>query len=585
MPRETDQKDLSTKAWTVLGLISPENRNPKISRESTQVIEHLSKESAFEDEDEDEDKKVHVEEKHWLVDSWPFLGIVYLVIMINSVQVGLAVDHPELQDLWDYCDWLSTLFFTVEMLIKLLFLRCKYFSNGWNRMDFILVIMSIFDTFVFQYIQKQLEMDGKTSGGMGDSSALRIVRILRVARLVRLLKVFKQLWMIVQGIWNSISALFWVICLLTLVVYMSSIFCVSVIGESTKYPGRTEDEQEFSEWQEWNNYQYFGTIRRSMYTLFNIVMMSEVDVIGRPLYERQPHMLLFFVLFAVFTSLGVLNVIIGIIVENTMECAKKMEEEDKQAVKSERISLLGKILNVVMQLDTDKNEEVTLRELEAGWTSSKFKELFEGINLPSGWTPQDFMHLLDQNGDGSLAAGEFMKVFYQLLTDDQFQQMCILHASVNQVKGMILQLTKQLSPNTGRNSPSESFAQPTIKEVLNDLSASAEISQTQLAQVADVPQTNYAEETGSDSVVEMLKEIKQDLNTLRLEQAASQQKQDALQRQQEAFREEIMTHLTSKEFCRSPPKPGFELPGATSEDVDAFDELLKKHRRLNTVGA
>eukprot|EP00746_Dinoflagellata_sp_MGD_P002869 gnl/MRDRNA2_/MRDRNA2_105609_c0_seq1.p1 gnl/MRDRNA2_/MRDRNA2_105609_c0~~gnl/MRDRNA2_/MRDRNA2_105609_c0_seq1.p1 ORF type:complete len:567 (-),score=106.78 gnl/MRDRNA2_/MRDRNA2_105609_c0_seq1:520-2220(-) len=522
MPRE---QDVSKKAWSVLSLVAPESGTTPVGRSSTQAVEALSKRNVFE-EDEEEEKVV---EKHPVIDSVPFLATVYTVIILNSVQIGLAVDHPHLKDVWRICDHVSTLFFVGEMLTKFAFLRLKYFGDGWNRMDFVLVILGVFDIWIFP-LTSTGDIDGDTSEGMGDSSALRILRILRVARVARLLKVFKELWMIVQGIWNSLSALFWVICLLTLVVYTSSILCVNVIGDSKKYPSRSEDDQDLIEWQEWNNYQYFGNMRRSMYTLFNLVMLSEVDIIGRPLFERQPFMLLFFTLFAIFTSLGVLNVIIGIIVENTMECAKKMEQEAKESVKNNRIKLLTRILGMVMQLDTDGNDEVTIKELEAGWT--KCKDLFDEVNLPSGWTPSDFMYLLDHNGDGSLASGEFMKVFYQLLADDQFQQMCTLHASSNQIKGMILQLSNQLSALSSGGTLAANRSQSP--------------NPSKKTPPYQLPQEFPTVEDRFDSLEKTLKEFQDGMGALQKQQAALEQKQDAFQRKQDAFQEKVLELLKPK---------------------------------------
>jgi voltage-gated sodium channel len=553
MPRDTDIKK-SKWTETVLSSITPDGgKGP--SRGSIEMVESLTGTGFAEEDDEEQQAK-----PHWLIDSLFFNGTVYTVIVLNSVQIGLAVDHPNLDGVWNLFDHAFSFFFLIEMILKLIFMRCKYFSSGWNRMDCLLVSLSIFDIWVAPNLDR-FGISADASERMGDSSALRILRILRVARVARLLKVFKELWMIVQGIWNSLSALFWVICLLTLVVYTSSILCVNVIGASTRYPGRSEDFDEIMEWQEFNNFQYFGNMRRSMYTLFNLVMLTEVDVVGRPLYERQPFMLLFFVLFAIFTSLGVLNVIIGIIVENTMDCAKKMEQDAQDSLKASRLKLLSKILNLVMELDTDKNDEVTIRELEAGWGSDKFKELIERINLPNGWAPLDFMHLLDHNGDGTLASGEFMKVFYQLLTDDQFQQMCILHGSVNQVKGMILTLGADLAKQI--NVISENAAKEAPVPVADIQTRSSPIP----------CEMNSGEEIASESfsIEQTLRDIKNELGSLRTELAASQQKQDEFQRQQEAFREDIRL-LSSK--AKEKKSFDFMLPGSLGSSTSYYQSQV-----------
>merc|ERR1719235_1026998 len=55
-------------------------------------------------------------------------------------------------------------------------------------------------------------------------SVLRLLRLMRLARLIRLVKIFKELWLVVQGLIESFKVLFWVIMLLVMVIYPFAIF-------------------------------------------------------------------------------------------------------------------------------------------------------------------------------------------------------------------------------------------------------------------------------------------------------------------------------------------------------------------------
>merc|ERR550514_655258 len=231
------------------------------------------------------------------------------------------------------------------MVLKLAILKLGYFREGWNCMDFVLVWMSIVDGWVIPFFLR---------GGGSDSplGMLRVFRVLRVMRMARLLKVFKELWMIIKGIFDSLKTMFWVSMLLLLILYVCSILVVELIGRAPKemYPGRNDEGDAIDEEEavsSWNNYVYFGTVLRSMYTLFNIVIMAEWPEIGRPLIEKQPQMFLFFVFFIIFTTFGVMNVIIGVIVDNTMEAARSMAKDDEDRAKAEKLALLGQIRDMV----------------------------------------------------------------------------------------------------------------------------------------------------------------------------------------------------------------------------------------------
>merc|ERR1719261_1561995 len=69
---------------------------------------------------------------------------------------------------------------------------------------------------------------------------LRVLRVLRVAKMVRLLKAFKELWLIVKGMIDALSTIFWASCLLLLCIYVVAIFCTSMIGQNEEaYPTPT----------------------------------------------------------------------------------------------------------------------------------------------------------------------------------------------------------------------------------------------------------------------------------------------------------------------------------------------------------
>eukprot|EP00746_Dinoflagellata_sp_MGD_P018709 gnl/MRDRNA2_/MRDRNA2_143380_c0_seq1.p1 gnl/MRDRNA2_/MRDRNA2_143380_c0~~gnl/MRDRNA2_/MRDRNA2_143380_c0_seq1.p1 ORF type:complete len:476 (+),score=102.16 gnl/MRDRNA2_/MRDRNA2_143380_c0_seq1:112-1539(+) len=370
--------------------------------------------------------------KHWLLDSKPFNMAVYGTIILNSVQMGLATDHRELSEVWEAFEHIFTAIFFAEMSIKLFFLHLGYFKEGWNRMDFFLVWMSVLDNWIMAPLS-----DGEGSA-LGQLSVLRVIRILRVARMVRLLKVFKELFVILKGIIDSMRTIFWVCLLLVLTMYVCSILCVDVMGrKDAPYGGWDDDPDEVeasSGADKWNNYLFFGTITRSMYTLFNIAMGEESTIIMRAAYERQFFMLFFFVFFIVFMSFGVLNVIIGVIVDSTNEAAKAMEREDIEKIKKEKLKVLLKIRSMVFALDEDNSGSISEEEIVKGWHDPQLRDLLSEVELPKGFSPQEMLCLLDTDGDGELTFDEFITSFYRVIASDPFQQACCTHASLNEAK-------------------------------------------------------------------------------------------------------------------------------------------------------
>eukprot|EP00746_Dinoflagellata_sp_MGD_P001251 gnl/MRDRNA2_/MRDRNA2_102345_c0_seq1.p1 gnl/MRDRNA2_/MRDRNA2_102345_c0~~gnl/MRDRNA2_/MRDRNA2_102345_c0_seq1.p1 ORF type:complete len:502 (+),score=97.84 gnl/MRDRNA2_/MRDRNA2_102345_c0_seq1:88-1593(+) len=382
-------------------------------------------------------KQVQKKEDHWLLNSKQFQGVVYTLIMLNSIQMGLAVDYYYEEDLWGAFEHFFTLAFLIEMMVKLHFLRRSYFSDGWNRLDCFLVTMSVLDNWMI----KPAIGDGSA---LSQLSVLRVLRVLRVARMARLLKVFKELWIILKGILESLRVMFWVTVLLLLTLYVCSILCVDLLGRKENgFDGFDEDQESIDATLQiagWNNFQHFGTMSRSMYTLFNICILAEFTEIGRPTLERNPAMLFFFVCFIVFTTFGVLNVIIGVIVDNTMEAAKSMEQDLETQERNEKLKLLLRIRDMVFALDKDESGSISIEEVEEGWEDPNFQELLGDIDLPKGWTAAELMCLLDADGDGELTFDEFMRSFYRLIASNSFQMNCCMHAALNEVKRGVLSI-------------------------------------------------------------------------------------------------------------------------------------------------
>merc|ERR1719487_2643878 len=110
----------------------------------------------------------------------------------------------------------------------------------------------------------------------------------------------------------------WVLLLLVLTLYMAGIVVTTAMLESGKiYPGfSVPDEISGGENMEYfNPSEFFGSIGRSMYTLFQLAILSEFSEFGRPIFEKQPLFFPFFLFFIFVVTFGVLNVLIAVIVE------------------------------------------------------------------------------------------------------------------------------------------------------------------------------------------------------------------------------------------------------------------------------
>mmetsp|Transcript_86400 Transcript_86400/g.197047 ORF Transcript_86400/g.197047 Transcript_86400/m.197047 type:complete len:369 (+) Transcript_86400:1-1107(+) len=199
-----------------------------------------------------------------------------------------------------------------------------------------------------------------------------------------------------------------------------------------------------------NNYMYFGTIGRSMYTLFCVATLAEFTEIGRPVLQKQPGMLLFFFTFAIFTTFGVMNVIIGVIVESTMSAAKDLDAKLEKLEMRMKLERLQELRDLVFEMDTDDSKTISVAEIDKGLQDDVIRDTFDKLDLPPDFTANDIFTLLDRDGDGLVTTAEFMCSMFSLINNNDFQTKCNVHVSLNMINRRVIrcfQMLERLIPH------------------------------------------------------------------------------------------------------------------------------------------
>jgi len=375
-----------------------------------------------------------------IVEHLAFKIFIYFTIFATTVQMGLAADltSPGWEDAWKVFDMVVCCIFLLEMLLKLIAFRKGYFRDYWHCLDFFIVWVSVFDVFVIP-----LSAPNWTS----DTQILKTIRLLRLLRMVKLFRIIPELMMVIEGMVASLKSMFWVFLLLAVMMYAWGIYCVHVIGDpDAGYPGFNDDSDFISETivEDFNSYVHFGTLSRAMVSLFGIVLLSEWSQIVRPTWEVQPAVVLVFLLLVVFATFGVLNIIIGVVVERTTASMNRVRARDIEKLREEQMSHVHTISDLMFHLDTNNDQRISRQEMELGCTNERLHELLSKIDLPHGFTFSDFHQMLDLDGSGLLSKDEFVNGMLRLIYCDQFQRDCLFQLSIGQIKRQNYKLAQQL---------------------------------------------------------------------------------------------------------------------------------------------
>lgn len=235
-----------------------------------------------------------IERLRIVIESSRFQNAIMAVIVINAIVIGMETS-PLLTErfgvLLSAIDAIAIGIFVVEILLKLIVYRMRFFKNGWNIFDFVIVAVALVPT-----------------GG-----SLSVLRALRILRALRLISAMPKMRKVVQGLFAAIPSMGTVIILLGLVFYIAAVMATKLFGGA------------FPEW--------FGSIGSSLYSLFQIMTLESWSMgIVRPIMEVYPWAWAFFVPFVLVTSFVVLNLFIAIIVNAMHE-----EADEEQAAQRDEI--------------------------------------------------------------------------------------------------------------------------------------------------------------------------------------------------------------------------------------------------------
>lgn len=326
----------------------------------------------------------------WVVEHRYFNFFISSMITLNPIFMGVATDYAddETSGVWFAMESTFGIVFFVELVLRLYINTLRqFFSDGWNIFDFLLVSLACFDTFVMSHISH--------GNGLNVVGAMRILRLARVARIFRLLRFFKELWLLVIGVLDAMRTLVWAWILIALLIYIFGVFITRTVG----VPYKSIDEEVD---------MYFRDVQWSMFTLFQVMTTEGWADIARAAMRHEPWAWIFFILFLCTTTFAIMNVVVAVIVENTLDQAMNQKEDILKKAEHEKVTSCAKIFEVFRTADVDGNGELTRTEfLQALHRPDVVKYLHEvGIDARQA---ENLFEILDYDESGSLDAHEFIE--------------------------------------------------------------------------------------------------------------------------------------------------------------------------------
>ena len=326
------------------------------------------------------------------------------LIIVNAILIGIEIevgriDQPTASRLpWYIAQNILTIGFIIELSLRLYSRRKKFFEELWNVADVVLVLLSMLSTWILPFVYSDVSTNMYVL-----SSTIRLVRIMTVGRLARVLSGFRELWSVISGFVDAIKTLLWVSIFLVFLLYIGAVFVTIEIGQN---PDIYEPYKFIS--GGWDYQEYFGSVGRSMLTLFQIVTLDDwSNGIARHVMTNQPAMCIFFLLFVLLTSFGLMNIITGIIVERTLTAAKLNQERHQRSQEKERARVLNHLREIFEMADKDGNGSLTIDEFRTAIRHPDVERKLKLIELPVA-DAEELFQILDHDSSGELSVDEFI---------------------------------------------------------------------------------------------------------------------------------------------------------------------------------
>ncbi len=208
-----------------------------------------------------------------------FQRFIIGLILFNAVTLGMETSQSIMAkhgELLHRIDMTVLGIFIVELVIRMIAMGRSFFKDPWCMFDFFVVGIAL----------------------IPHSGELSILRTLRILRVLRLISVIPSMRQVVIGLISSLSGIAAVSMILVIVYYVFAVIATKLFSDYSQ--------------------ELFGTLGKTLFTLFQIMTLEGWSDIARPIMQMHPHAWLFFVTYILISTFTMLNLFIGVMV-NAMQ--------------------------------------------------------------------------------------------------------------------------------------------------------------------------------------------------------------------------------------------------------------------------
>eukprot|EP00928_Gymnodinium_smaydae_P064988 TRINITY_DN4819_c0_g1_i1.p1 TRINITY_DN4819_c0_g1~~TRINITY_DN4819_c0_g1_i1.p1 ORF type:complete len:724 (-),score=129.42 TRINITY_DN4819_c0_g1_i1:37-1908(-) len=345
-----------------------------------------------------------------------FDSFMSVIIVLNTIALAIRSDvHPN-ADAWNIVDTVFAVFFSAEVVFKLLVFGCRGYFCGpaWagNALEISLLFLSWLEVALAAI---SLEMTGSST------SLLRILRLLRIVKTMRLLRleIFCDLVMMVNGAMGSMRTL-----LYSMILICAPLFVVALVFRETLG----------SESAEISGTACFSTLPWAFFTLFRCIVAGDCsNENGQPIFVLVTRAYgsiyaLTYCFIMMLMTFGLFNVIVAIYVDNTLEAARHNELHVQRSrlrdtqFFQQKASELVRLIWFLHESGSDEDPpdhsapftlEMTPQFFEMLTSKKEVQQILSDLDIADD-DQLDMFENLDVDGGGTVSVLELVEALYKL---------------------------------------------------------------------------------------------------------------------------------------------------------------------------
>jgi hypothetical protein len=171
----------------------------------------------------------------------------------------------------------------------------------------------------------------------------------------------------------------------------------------------------------------------------------------------------FFVLFILFTTFALMNLVTGIIVDKVMSSAKQcqieMEEQEHMDGKKD-LTVLKKTFRMMAHKGSLNVDHFTL-----GLENPNVVDALKDLDIFLGTDPDTIFNILDMNGSGTLDEQEFCRGALRLKGSTQSRHLLFVQNDLHKHSKSILRMTQEISTKLLQEGKRANHVQETLDQI------------------------------------------------------------------------------------------------------------------------